>query len=163
MLEVEITKDMVDAARKKAEELGVLRNSITQGAGNIAGFLGEFIVEKATGAKIANTRDYDVTRLDGKTADVKTKRCGSKPAPHFECSVADFNTRQKCDFYVFVRVLNDFSKGWIVGELPKEEYFQKATFIQQGQYDPSNKWRCKADCYNVAISKLNEVTAIQNL
>lgn len=163
MIEVTITPEMIKEAKEKAKDLGTLKNSITDGDGNVAGFLGELVVAQATGAKVSNTRDYDVIRSDGKTADVKTKRCGSKPEPRFDCSVADFNTRQKCDYYIFVRVLKDFSKAWIVGELPKTEYFEKAVFIQQGQYDPSNKWRCKADCYNVPISKLNEVTQLQNL
>lgn len=157
MIEVVITPDMIKEAKERAKELGTLKNSITKGDGNIAGMLGEAVVVKATGATLSNTRNYDVIRSDGKTADVKTKRCGSKPEPHFDCSIADFNTAQKCDYYIFVRVMHDFSKAWIVGELPKEEYFEKAVLWQQGQFDPSNKWRCKADCYNLAISKLNEV------
>lgn len=158
MIEVIITPEMLKEARERAKELGTLKNSITKGAGNIAGMLGEAVVVKATGATLSNTRNFDVVRPDGKTADVKTKQCISKPEPHFECSVANFNTSQKCDYYIFVRVLKDFSKAWIVGELPKNEYFEKAVFLQQGQFDPANNWRCKADCYNVAISKLNEVT-----
>lgn len=160
MIEVQITPEMLQDAKQKAKELGVLRNSITSGEGNVAGMLGELVVAKATGATLSNTRDYDVVRSDGLTADVKTKRCSGKPESHFECSIADFNTRQKCDYYIFVRVQKDFTKAWIVGELPKKEYFEKAIFIQQGQFDPANNWRCKADCYNVPISKLNEVQAI---
>lgn len=160
MIEVQITPEMVKEAQQKAKELGVLKNSITGGDGNVAGLLGEMVVVQATGATLSNTRDYDVVRTDGKTADVKTKRCTGKPEPRFDCSIADFNTRQKCDYYIFVRVLKDFSKAWIVGELPKNEYFEKAVFVQQGQFDPSNNWRCKADCYNVPISKLNEVQAM---
>jgi len=157
MIEVTITPEMIKEAKKKAEELGVLKNSITKGDGNVAGILGELVVVKATGSTLSNTKNYDVVRPDGQTSDVKTKRCSGKPEPHFECSVADFNTSQKCDYYVFVRVLKDFSKAWIVGELPKAEYFENAVFIQQGQFDPANIWRCKADCYNVPINKLNEV------
>lgn len=157
MIEVELTPEMVKEAKKEAEELGVLKNSITKGVGNVVGILGEMAVAKVTDSTRANTRDYDLLRPDGKTSDVKSKKCSGPPEPHFQCSVADFNTRQKCDYYVFVRVLKDFSKVWIVGELPKVEYFEKAVFVQQGQFDPANNWRCKADCYNVEISELNEV------
>lgn len=157
MIEVELKPEMVKEAKKEAEELGVLKNSITKGVGNVVGILGEMAVAKVTDSTRANTRDYDLLRPDGKTSDVKSKKCSGPPEPHFQCSVADFNTRQKCDYYVFVRVLKDFSKAWIVGELPKVEYFEKAVFVQQGQFDPANNWRCKADCYNVEISELNEV------
>jgi hypothetical protein len=157
MIEIELTPEMVKDARKEAEELGVLKNSITKGVGNVIGILGEMAAAKATGSTRANTRDYDLLRPNGQTSDVKSKKCSGPPEPHFECSVADFNTSQKCDYYVFVRVLNDLSKAWVVGELPKAEYFEKAVFIQQGQFDPANNWRCKADCYNVPISNLNEV------
>jgi len=157
MIEVAITPEMIKQAQKEAEELGVLRNSITEGNGNVAGILGELVVAKATGSTKSNTRDYDLLRPDGSKSDVKTKRCTSQPESYYECSVADFNTSQRCDSYVFVRVLKDFSKAWIVGELPKKEYFEKAKFLQKGDYDPSNNWKCKADCYNVPISKLNEV------
>lgn len=160
MIEVLITPEMIKEAKKKAKELGVLKNSITKGDGNVAGILGELVVVEATGSTLSNTKDYDVLRPDGKTSDVKSKRCSGKPESHYECSVADFNTSQKCDYYIFVRVMKDFSKAWIVGELPKNEYFEKAVFVQQGQFDPANNWRCKADCYNVPISNLNEVSQV---
>lgn len=159
MIEVKITSEMIEEAKKEAENLGVLKNSVTRGEGNIIGILGEMVTAKATGSTRASTRDYDLLRPDGKTSDVKSKKCSSPPEPHFQCSVSDFNTRQKCDYYVFVRVLRDFSKAWIVGELPKSEYFQKAIFVQQGQFDPANNWRCKADCYNLEIRDLNEVVS----
>ena len=41
MIEVEITEKMKQRAWRKAREMGKLKNSITKGDGNIAGFLGE--------------------------------------------------------------------------------------------------------------------------
>ena len=40
MQEIEITLDMIDKARTKSTEMGVLKNSINRGNGNIAGFVG---------------------------------------------------------------------------------------------------------------------------
>jgi hypothetical protein len=153
---------MVEKAKEKAEELGVLRNSITSGEGNLAGFLGEYIASLIMGAEWKNTRDYDIV-LDGIKIDVKTKRCTSPPKPYFECSIADFNTSQRCDKYVFVRVMKDLSKAWILGEMGKDEYYQAAVFVEKGQLDPSNGWRCQADCWNVPISQLNEVAQAQTV
>jgi len=44
--EVEITQEMVSNAKILADELGVLNNSIRNGTGNLAGFLGEECVLK---------------------------------------------------------------------------------------------------------------------
>lgn len=158
MIEVLITPEMVEKAKVKADELGTLKNSITKGKGNLAGFIGEYVAEKVAGGKIINTKDYDLVLDDGTKVDVKTKRCKDEPKPHYECSIAAYNPTQKCDKYIFVRVQKDLSKAWVLGELGKNEYFEKAHFLQKGQFDPSNNWRCKADCYNVAIKDLNEVT-----
>ena len=43
MIEVKITPQMKKRAWDKARKMGKLRNSITRGQGNIAGFLGEEI------------------------------------------------------------------------------------------------------------------------
>ena len=156
MQEVEITDEMLLEARKSAKELGKLNNSIEKGAGNLAGFLGEIIVRETFGYKSESTYDYDLVDQSGLKIDVKTKRTTVTPKPNYECSVAAFNTKQKCDKYVFVRVLNDLSKGWIVGEMNKGDYFESATYMPKGKIDPANGFRVKANCYNVAIQDLNE-------
>ena len=43
MQEIEITLDMIDKARVKAKDMGRLNNSILQGRGSVAGFIGEQI------------------------------------------------------------------------------------------------------------------------
>ena len=75
----------------------------------------------------------------------------------YDCSIAAHGTKQKCDMYVVVRVLNDFSRAWILGKITKDEYFKKATFHKKGSVDPDNKFRFKADCYNVAIEDLESI------
>ncbi len=156
-IEVDIPPEMLVEATKEAEQLGSLRNSITSGEGNVCGIIGEMVVEKQFGYIRKNTRDYDLVnpKDSDDTADVKSKRCTSIPEAHFDNSIAAYNTQQKCKKYIFVRVRKDYKKAWICGELTKEEYFSKATFVCQGQYDPRNHWRCKADCYNVSMENLN--------
>lgn len=152
-------------ARQKAEEMGKLKNSITEGEGNVPGFLGEFIAAEYLGAEVSNTYEYDIL-AEEKRIDVKTKRCTSKPKDFYECSIAAFNTRQECDIYLFTRILwhkdkpKVWKKGWLLGWLPKEEYFEKATFLKKGQVDPSNNFTVKADCYNLKISCLNDMETL---
>ena len=107
-----------------------------------------------------NTYDYDLV-LDGDlTLDVKSKRTGFTPKLDYECSITALNTKQKCDMYVFTRVRNDMTVGWILGFLPKEEYFDKATFMEKGTVDSSNGWKVKSDCYNVPINELRPISEL---
>ena len=108
---------------------------------------------------INNTYDYDIVSKSGIKYDVKTKRCTSEPKPFYECSVANFNTKQKCDRYAFVRIENKnkrWGRAWVLGWLEHDEYFEKAKKLTKGQIDPSNGFIVRADCYNVAISDLKK-------
>ena len=156
MIEVSITKEQIAIAKLLSDELGSLNNSITSGEGNLAGFVGEVVVAEITGSKHANTYDYDLVLPTGKTIDVKTKRTNYPPKENYDCSVAAFNTKQKCDYYAFVRVKNDFSKAWILGFYNKKDYFTDAKFYRKGDFDPDNGFTFKADCYNIAISQLED-------
>ena len=154
MIEVIITQDMLDKANNKSEEMGRLNNSITKGRGNLAGFLGEQIALQVLGGEWSNTYDYDLVTPDNKKVDVKTKQTTVTPRPYYECSVAKFNTRQKCDSYAFVRVKNTMDVGWFLGSMEHDEYYDKATFLKKGEVDPSNNFTVKADCYNLKIEEL---------
>ena len=161
MIEIKITEEMKKRAWAKSREMGVIRNSIMKGDGNIAGFLGEEVANVVIDGTISNTYDYDVVSKSGIKYDVKTKRCTSPPKPYYDCSVANFNTEQKCYRYVFVRIENKNKKwgnAWVLGWLEHDEYFKKARKLTKGQVDPSNGFVVRADCHNVAISELKEFT-----
>lgn len=157
MIEVNITDEMRVLAAQKSEKLGELKNSITRGRGNMTGYLGELAVVYAMGGELKNTRDYDILFDGNIKADVKSKSCAVAPQDHFDCSISDYNTKQNCDRYIFVRVSKDHTKAWIVGWYPKEEYYKESVFIQQGQLDRSNNWRAKCDCWNMPISALKKI------
>ena len=155
MIQVEITDEMLVAAREKATEMGQLNNSILKGQGSLAGFVGEQVVMKILGGKWENTYDYDIN-VDNVRVEVKTKQTTIQPLPHYECSVAAFNIKQNCDAYAFVRVLKDFSIGWFLGVMKKDEFFQKAKKLKKGEVDPSNNFTVRADCYNLRIDELGD-------
>ena len=60
MIEVKITELMKKRAWHKARSMGKLKNSILQGGGNIAGFLGEEVVNYLIRGEISNTYNYDI-------------------------------------------------------------------------------------------------------
>ena len=97
MIELEISGDQFIRARKKAIDMGTIANSITNGGGNLAGFIGEIVVKDYIDAEENNTYDYDIIDKVGNKIDVKTKRCNSEPKPHYDCSIAAHGTKQDCD------------------------------------------------------------------
>ena len=120
MIEVNVKDAELIEARRQAVEMGKLHNSITRGQGNVAGFIGEIIASVILQARQENTYDYDLVLSNGQTVDVKTKRTSVKPLPHYDCSVAELSTHQKCDNFAFVRVKNDYSVAWFLGMIPRE-------------------------------------------
>ena len=162
MIEVVVTGDMLVEARDKAAEMGKLRNSITNGAGNIAGFIGEAIAKEVMGGVLANTYDYDLILCNGKTVDVKTKLTSVKPLDSYDCSIAGLNTKQQCDYYAFVRVKNDLSVGWFLGVYEKQQYMLDSTFMAKGTIDNANGYTVKSDCYNLKINQLKGHEYVNN-
>lgn len=158
MLEVKITDDMRSEAHHQAECLGTLKGSITRGKGNVFGFLGEQIALSVLGGELVNTYDYDLVvpapPAEKLKIDVKTKKTSVKPLPHYECSVADITRKQNCDYFAFIRVLDDQTKGWFLGMKQRNDYFTEATYLHRGDKDPSNNFTVRANCYNMAISYL---------
>lgn len=159
MKEFIITDEIKAQALDRAREMGELRNSIRHGEGNLVGFIGEIIVNEYIKGALVNTYDYDILR-DGIKFDVKSKETSVKPKSYYECSIADYNPNQDCDYYIFTRVLNDHSKCWILGVKSKEEYFKESRFLKKGQIDGTNKFVVKADCHNLEISKLQPIESL---
>ncbi|MDB4817006.1 hypothetical protein OAH58_00310 [bacterium] len=157
MIKINVTEEMIESCKEKANEIGKLKNSITQGEGNLSGILGEYIAHQHLPNSIwKNTYDYDLIE-DNKKIDVKTKRRSSHPRIFYDCSVAETSLHQDCDEYIFVSVLNDMSKAWLLGRMDRKEYFDKARYMKKGDIDPSNNFTVKANCYNLQIKELEEI------
>ena len=161
MIYVPITSSMKGKATRSSNIMGRIRNSIMGGKGNVYGFLGEQIAQIVLGGVIVNkgkkyNKNYDLVLDDGTTIEVKTKKTTVTPKDHYECSVAAYNTEQKCDYYAFVRVLDNKEGGWFLGFMPKKKYFKNARFLKKGTTDGDNGFLVRADCHNLPISKLHK-------
>lgn len=155
MITHEVTLEELGQARTKAAEMGRLRNSILGGAGNLAGFVGEIIAHNILGGIWANTYDYDLILPDGKTVDAKTKQTSVIPKSDYACNVAAYNTKQKCDYYAFLRVKNDLTTGWFFGIVPKDWFFDNAQYREKGTVEP-NGFTIRASCYTIPISAVED-------
>ena len=156
MIEINITPEHISEA-EQLYEFGSLNNSITKGNSNIFGALGEVIIKDYFNAPIVGHHDYDLI-IDRYKIHVKTKRSNYPPQPDELCSVAAYNIRQQCDFYFFVRVLQDKTKAWLLGYLSKKDFYTKAEFNLKGEQCKVSRhgWTYRADCFNIAIKDLNK-------
>jgi len=161
MIEINITKDMLEKA-EKLYSFGKLNNSITEGKSNIYGAIGEIAVMEYLNIDQNNcvsTYDYDIL-LNGAKLEVKTKKTTVIPQDHYLCSIADYNTKQVCDYYLFVRVKKDKSVAFLLGYMEKDTFFQESFFKKKGELDINN-FTFKADCHNIKIQDLKDIQLLE--
>lgn len=160
MIEVQITKEMIEEAIQRASEVPLLQNSDTKGHGSKIAALSDLMVQKTWGGRIASDMSYDFDWISPKLYlfEIKSKERNVEPKPWYNCSVKEYNTEQKCDYYLFTSIYGDYSRGWILGYLKKKEFFEKAIFFKKGEIDPDprgDKYVFPSNCYNVKIEQLN--------
>lgn len=164
MIKITVGDQLIEEAKEEAQKMGIPLNSITDGKGSTAGFVGKHMVAYYLGITEGlqfKTYNYDMVK-NGKRIQVKTKRCTSPPFPSYECSISDYNPDQICDYYVFVRVLNNMREGWILGYMPRDEYFKRAKTYEKGDYDSENGFIFKCRTYNLPISELYDIRDLAN-
>jgi hypothetical protein len=159
MITVNITPEQLERA-KSIYMFGALTNSITKGESNQYGAIGEVIVNdyfKAKGKDVNHVGHYDYDLvINGLKVDVKTKKVAKLDIVNVLASIPIYNTHQKCDYYIFCQVTADASLGYILGFIPKDEYFSKAFFRKKGDVD-TNGFVFKSDCYNMKVENLNPI------
>jgi len=169
MIVIPHTQDMIDRAKARATQMGAIKNSITKGTGNLAGFLGEEAFCAYTGASIVGEKDYDVM-LNNEKVEVKTKRRTVAPKLNYDVSVANTSTHQSPDKYAFIslefgetikkpngqKAYKDLKNVWYLGSKDVKAYFEEATKWDKGDVDKSNNFTTLVDMWNLPISKLEE-------
>lgn len=151
--DVEITEDMIIRSKKRVKLMPKLSNSITHNTATLHGFVGEELVAKHFNADIVDTFHYDIVKC-GYKLEVKTKRTTVTPQLDYDASLSRFNTTQQCHYYVFTRILNDLSAGWVMGMMPRGVYLLKSRFLKKGDRDGSNGFIVKSDCWNLRYDEL---------
>lgn len=153
-VELMYSQDDVEEAKAWGKKLGVLYNSITRGQHNYIGRLGEILVCRYINGKIMDDYNYDILTPSGEKLEVKSKRIKAvtAPLPTYENAVCAKNYKQKCDYYVFVRISTETNKAWICGKKSPSAFKEAATFKQRG--DSDGKFTYKADCYVLYMTQL---------
>tara|TARA_B110001454_G_scaffold178774_1_gene171716 strand:+ start:1088 stop:1651 length:564 start_codon:yes stop_codon:yes gene_type:complete len=176
MIEIPFNSDDIRAALNMGKELGQLKDSITKGKGNAAGYLGEISIANHIKANIVSCEvgrakyDRDLIKYKGESEcsfEVKTKRRSVKPKLNYDASVAKTSKHQNPDYYLFLSIYFKWFKGappnrtyfrplsvWFCGFMERDEYFKKATLWKRGDVDKSNDFTTKVDMYNLPYSEL---------
>ena len=159
MIKIKITPEQKRWARRKANDLGKLRNSVMRGGGNYDGYICQKVAADFFNVPTdQESYDFDFILYSGHTVDVKGTRSARvreyDPGDNFLQKVCASNIRQDCDYYLFA--ITDDVHVWIPGYYPKQDFFKVATFRKEGEQDN----RCgkiftfRADCYTIEIGKL---------
>tara|TARA_R100001015_G_C4631710_1_gene194478 strand:+ start:1210 stop:1746 length:537 start_codon:yes stop_codon:yes gene_type:complete len=157
------TSDHVKEAFERSEQLGVLPNSFTRGAGRMTGFLGEVAFEclypqALYKGDVEFTHDYV---LGNKTIDIKSKSCAGVPQPHYTASVnCAENKNLSAKVYFFVRVRKDFQKAWLLGWATATKIQKSAEYKRRGEPDDYG-FTYKVDGYHLPISALRRAGSLK--
>ena len=157
MVELSVTSSMITRAEERAEEMGALNNSITEGEANLEAFIAEQSVSEHLKQSLEDTYDYDLLwapKGNVLTADIKTKRRTKLPSPYFDCHIADTSLHQDCDTYIFTSIVKtDNSFGvWALGWITKKDFLSKAKRVRKGDRD--GRFVEHVDAYKCKVSEL---------
>ena len=124
----------------------------------VIGYLGEQLVLSYLGEAVDEDNfEYDLMYKNLKI-EVKTIACKFKPKEDYLCTVNSPNDairKQAADYYIFTRILNDHSKGWILGYMKCAEFFEKGKFVKKGSEALSGLYFSKSNATTLPISKLH--------
>lgn len=174
IIELHISADQLERAMAREDafkrkltrrNLSCLNNSIRKGCGDFIGILGEELLHDFYPGQWERTPEDNPYHWDLRlstppqaTVDVKTKTqtYDQPPRGHYFATVCDKNITQQCDMYWFVRIHHMCERAWLLGYMPKKQFFQQAKKYLKGEPDPTshNGWRFKEDCWNLPVSDL---------
>ena len=144
-LNCRVTPEILASAKTAANQIPLLNNSIRKGAGTLVGCIGEQgFMQLFPGSVSYNTYQHDII-WNGLKIEVKTKDRTVYPKLNYNASVACFNTTQQADVYAFMSVFRDkgtdrYMRVHFCGFITPQEFYEKATLVEEGDYDLSNDW-----------------------
>ena len=154
---VKITPEMIAEAEKRnlvsKDKYGTKGTRLVEKNDKIrqTGYIGEQIVKHAfSNLEFSTSDDYDLVYL-GKKFDVKSVGCNSFPEPFHVGTVFNDETKKDIDFYIFTRIKNDNSLGWITGFISKDDFFKKADTIKAGT--KNNNFTYEHNRYTIEYGK----------
>lgn len=164
MIKLLVPKSVVDEAKKYSRFVGEIRGSITQGDGNICGFISKKMVATYLNVPLSIEVGKPNIIYGGKRIGIHGTRTSVSPQPFHSCNITDSNFRNLVfDGYIFARVSYENDKMWIVGCCTREDLSQKSKFLRAGDPEGDNGYRTRVDCHNIKISSLSSLDTLLGL
>tara|TARA_R110001606_G_scaffold152810_1_gene293716 strand:- start:3136 stop:3633 length:498 start_codon:yes stop_codon:yes gene_type:complete len=164
MIEYNISANNIDSAKRRLNLVTKFSNNLSKYGSEkkriFEGYLGEEIISDFLGiSKVDDTYEFDMISNKGKKIEIKTVSCSFKPKPDYLCTVNSHTEKyvhkQDADYYIFLRIMNDYSVGWILGWIPCSEFFNIGTFVKKNT--DFGKFRfTKANATVLEINRLNK-------
>lgn len=157
-------KEDVAEAFRRSQALGIPPSSFTYGIGRMTGFLGEIAFEAfVEGAEYVGGQCYTHDYLyKGKTVDVKSKTCTTKPRLDYVATVnAHSGKKPEADLYFFTRVRKDLSKVWLVGWASQYSATRNKNFKKKGENDGGD-FTYLCDGYHMPIRSLRRPDSFES-
>lgn len=171
IIELDISKDIIEKAKERLIKVENIQRSDLSKFGSehnriLVGYIGEELLMQYLGIE-KSTDDFNFDLYyRNKKLEAKTISCKYKPPATFLCTVNSYNLdgvhKQNADYYVFLRILNDFSKGWILGFIGCKEFFEKGTFKGNGT-DFGEFQFVKANATVLEIYELTDIKDIKTI
>jgi hypothetical protein len=165
MIEYIIKDFIIDYAYRKLDKIKTIQSSNLSKFGSekkriLEGYIGERIIMDYLNIKNnIDEYDYDLLSNKGKRLEIKTVSCKFKPKKDYLCTVNSHKAngvhKQNADYYIFLRILNDYSLAWILGYYSCEDFFKDGLFIEKGKDFGKFKF-IKANATVLEINKLNK-------
>jgi hypothetical protein len=137
------------AARQRAQRMGPLAGSITEGQRNEVGFAGQYaVLGHLPEAKDLDTFDFDLTfehpSLGSVKVDVKTETTDYLPrnGTTWLCKIPEAQMKQKTDVYVFCTADEELKMVTILGYITKVDFLAEALHYEKGEKDGPFVFRC---------------------
>lgn len=157
MIEVFLTKELIEKSKIESEKIPITKNSILEGAGRHTGIVGQYAAQQVYGGVMTDQYNFDLLDRNIRS-EVKSKNIYKSNIirPYYCCPIPSYNI-QECDRYIFVRVNMMQYRAFVCGSIPFHEFYKKAVFVKKGGKDPfdsNSPFVMSCDCWNVKVSDL---------
>ena len=168
MIEIIISDTLRNKANKRLDNFNFGNRNLnlfgSERDRTLIGYIGELMVMGFLGIEQGNDDyNYDII-YQKKRLEVKSISCKFKPHLDYLCTVNSYDLngvhKQNADYYVFTRIINDMTKGWILGFINCDDFFTKGKFIKKGStVVPGVKfWKA-----NATVLPINQLINIDSL
>jgi hypothetical protein len=164
MIELSVNKDIIKKADDRLNLITTKDNRLSKFGSErkriYEGYIGEEIIKNYLNINhVTDDYNYDLISNKGKKLEIKTVSCSFKPRLDYLCTVNSHSLdqihKQNADYYIFIRLLKDYTKAWLLGWIECAKFFKIGTFVSKGKDFGKFKF-VKANATVLEINQLNQ-------